>query len=127
MLELHRNKDPIGLTNHQMLEYLELNFFDRIVGESGTLLKAAVLKVFPLDHKEEELVHTISGYLVHYNRVSKTCKDKYEMKHLNATIIGEAVLQFDEATKGFIFTSNRTVRLQLRSQDTAEELICYLN
>ena len=71
-----------------MLQYLDMNFFEHIVGDSGTLLKAAVLKVFPLDHKEEELVHTISGFLVHYNKVSKTCKNKYEIKHLNATVVG---------------------------------------
>jgi hypothetical protein len=36
-------------------------------------------------------------------------------------------VEFDELLKGIIFDDSRTVRLKLKDNDRAEELICYLN
>ena len=42
------------------------------------------------------------------------------IQNLNAQIIGEGVVQFDEIMKGIFFDSNRTVRLTLKDEDRAE-------
>lgn len=54
-------------------------------------------------------------------------KDKFVIKNLMANIVAEGVIQFDEVIPGMIFNSNRTMRIGLRDQDGAEELICLLN
>jgi hypothetical protein len=42
-------------------------------------------------------------------------------------LIGEGAIEMDEVIKGIVFSENRTVRLKLKDNDRAEELICYLN
>jgi hypothetical protein len=44
-----------------------LVYFDKIVGNINDLYKGATTKIFPMDNGEE-LVHTVSGNLVHFNR-----------------------------------------------------------
>ena len=49
------------------------------------------------------------------------------IENINARIISEGTVEFDELLKGIIFDDNRTVRVKLIDNDRAEELICYLN
>lgn len=101
--------------------------FEIVVGKSTDLLKGMVNKSFQLRDKNEELINTISGNLVHFNRESSEYKDKFIIKNLIANIVANGVIQFDEILPGIIFSNNRTVRLNFRDQDRAEELICLLN
>ena len=127
VLELQSRKECTSLTDAHFETYLELPFFDRFVGSKKDLFKGAINKCFPLHQKNEELVHTISGNLVHFNRETEECKDKFQIRNLNTRLIAEAGVEFDEVVKGIIFSDNRTVRLKMQSHDRAEELICYLN
>jgi hypothetical protein len=52
------------------------------------MLKGATNKVFPTEKAGEELIHSISGNLVLFNRENDHCKDKYAIRNLNAKIIG---------------------------------------
>jgi len=45
-----------------------------MVGNIKILLNGTYNKTFPLYAKNEELVHTISGNLVHYNKENDECK-----------------------------------------------------
>jgi hypothetical protein len=38
------------------------------VGNIKDLYKGATTKIFPMEHNGEELIHTISGNLVYFNR-----------------------------------------------------------
>jgi hypothetical protein len=104
-----------------------LVFFDRVVGNIRDLLKGATNKAFPLRAEGEELVHSISGNLVLFHRPLDLCRDHFRISNLNAKVVGSGTVEFDELQKGIIFDDSRTVRLQLRDDDRAEELICYLN
>lgn len=80
-----------------------------------------------MEHNGEELIHTISGNLVYFNRQRDELRDKFVVKNLNVKMMGQGVVEFDEIIKGIIFDDNRTLRLKLKDADRAEELICYLN
>lgn len=101
--------------------------FEIVTGKSTDLLKGMINKSFQLKEKNEELINTISGNLVHFSRNSSECQEKFVVKNLVANIVAEAVIQFDEILPGIIFSNSRTVRLYFKDQDRAEELICLLN
>ena len=65
--------------------------------------------------------------MVYFNRESSESKDKFVVRNLEANIVGEGVVQFDEVLPGVIFSSSRSVRVSFMDQDRAEELICLLN
>lgn len=60
-------------------------------------------KSFLLKNKDEELINTVSGNLVHFNTATSEYKEKFNVKNLSATIIGDGVVQFDEVIPGIIF------------------------
>lgn len=72
-------------------------------------------------------MHTVSGNLVHFDRVRDEFRDKFVIKNLNVKMVGQGIVEFDEVIRGIIFDDNRTLRFKLRDADRAEELICYLN
>lgn len=84
------------------------------MGNIRDTLKGATNKSFPMENPSEELIHSISGNLVLFSREHDLCKDKYEIKNLNAKIIGAGFVEFDELLKGVIFDDNRTIRLKLK-------------
>jgi hypothetical protein len=127
VLEIQNKKETSQFTSRHFESYLELVFFDRVVGNIRDMLKGATNKVFPMENPNDELIHSISGNLVLFSRDHDHCKDKYQIKNVNAKIVGAGFVEFDELLKGFIFDDSRTVRLRLRDEDRAEELICYLN
>jgi hypothetical protein len=98
-----------------------------VVGNIRDTLKGATNKVFPMQADGDELVHTISGNLVLFHRPNDLPRDHYVIARLNAKIVGGSFVEFDELQKGIFFDDTRTVRLKLRDEDRAEELICYLN
>jgi hypothetical protein len=55
------------------------------------------------------------------------CLNVFIIKNLDAKIVSQGVVEFDEVLKGFIFDDSRTMRVKFRDIDRAEELICYLN
>lgn len=104
-----------------------MSHFELLTGDPVELLRGTLSKSFQLKNKEEELINTISGNLVWYNKLKVEFKDKFVIKNLSAQIVGDGVVQFDEIIKGIFFDNNRTVRLAFKDEDRAEELICYLN
>lgn len=70
-------------------------FFDRVVGNIRDTLKGATNKVFPLQAEGEELVHSISGNMVLFNRPHDQTKDQFVIRNLNAKIIGSGFVEFD--------------------------------
>ena len=104
-----------------------MSYFQLITGDPTELLRGTLSKSFQLKNKEEELINTISGNLVLYNRVKIEFKEKFVVKNLSAQIVGDGVVQFDEVLKGIIFDSSKTVRITFKDEDRAEELICFLN
>ena len=82
-------------SNHDFENYLDLVFFDRVVGNIRDTLKGATNKVFPMQPEREELIHTISGNMVLFQRETDLWKDQYIIKNLNAKIIGAGFVEFD--------------------------------
>jgi hypothetical protein len=80
-----------------------------------------------MEHNGEELVHTVSGNLVFFNRERDELRDKFVIKNINVKMMGQGVVEVDEVIRGILFDDNRTLRLKLKDADRAEELICYLN
>jgi hypothetical protein len=66
-----------------------------VVGNIRDMLKGATNKVFPMQNEGEELVHSISGNMVLFNRPQDHCKDQFVIKNLNAKIIGSGFVEFD--------------------------------
>lgn len=64
VLELQNRKEFTRFTDDHFVNYLELPFFDHIVGNKKDLFKGAINKCFALLKNNEQLVHTISGNLV---------------------------------------------------------------
>lgn len=91
------------------------------------MYKGAICKVFPLTVNHEELIHTVSGNLVHFNRQTDQVLNVFIIKNVNARIIADGTVEFDELLKGIIFDDSRTIRIKMKDRDRAEELICYLN
>ena len=91
------------------------------------MLKGATNKSFPLRAQGDELIHSISGNLVVFHRPLDLCRDYFRISSLNAKVVANGTVEFDELQKGILFDDSRTVRLQLMDDDRAEELICYLN
>ena len=77
-------------------------------------------KSFNLKKKDEELINTISGNLVIFNRQKVEYLDKFCVKNIQAQIIAEGLVQVDELIPGIIFNSQRTVRIEFRDEDRAE-------
>jgi hypothetical protein len=127
VLELQEKKEHKNFTSKHFEHYLDLIFFERLVGHIRDIYKGAICKVFTMSVGHEELIHTISGNLVHFNRDNDQALNTFVIKNTNARILGEGTVEFDELLKGIIFDDSRTVRLKLKDNDRAEELICYLN
>ena len=94
--------------------------FELLTGDPLDLLKGTLSKSFQLKNKNEELINTISGNLVLYNKNTVEFKDKFIVKNLSAQIVGDGVIQFDEVIKGFIFDDHKTVRINFKDEDGAE-------
>ena len=62
-----------------------------------------------------------------YNHSKIEYEDKFNVKNIQVQILGEGVIQVDEKIPGIIFDSNRTVRIEFKDEDRAEELICFLS
>jgi hypothetical protein len=92
-LQSKQEKERFG--NRDFENYLDLVFFDRVVGNIRHTLKGATNKTFPMQPEGEELVHTISGNMVLFQRETDQCKDQYVIKNLNAKIIGAGFVEFD--------------------------------
>ena len=69
--------------------------------------------------EHEELIHTISGNLVHFNVDNDQCINTFNIKNINARILVEGMVEFDELLKGLIFDDSRTVRIKLKDSDRA--------
>lgn len=104
-----------------------MEYFEKIVGVSDNLLKRAYTKSFPMSKPNVILVHTISQNLVEFDSQKNVCQEKYEIKNLNARIFAEGGVELDIVNPGFIFKEKRTVKVQLKDNDYAQELISYLN
>ena len=104
-----------------------MDFFENIVGVSEKLLKIAYTKTFPTSKSEIVWVHTISQNLVEFDKKKKESLQKIEVKNLNARIFAEGGVECDIITGGFFFKDKKTVKIQLKDNDYAQELISYLN
>lgn len=95
MLELQEKKDHRVFKSHHFESYLDLIFFDKLVGNIRDIYKGAICKVFPMNLPHEELIHTVSGNLVHFNRETDQCLNVFVIKNINARIIGQCTVEFD--------------------------------
>lgn len=69
--------------------------FETATGNSSDLLKGMFNKSFNLKKKDEELINTISGNLVIFNRQKVEYVDKFCVKNIQAQIIAEGLVQVD--------------------------------
>lgn len=127
VLELQLKQEQHDFTNRHFENYLDLIFLDKLVGNIRDSYKGAITKVFPMAAPHEELIHTVSNNLVHFNTDTDSCITVLAVKRTNAKIVANNSVEFDELIKGIIFDDNRTVRIKLLDSDRCEELICYLN
>ena len=61
-----------------------------------------------------------------FNKATSECCEHYEIKNLNARIFEDGGIEFD-IISGYIFKEKKTVRINLKDNDYAQELISYLN
>ena len=127
VMELQNKKEKITMTNKHFVEFLEMGYFERVVGVSDSLLKRAYTKTFPMSKPNFTLVHTISQNLVEFDSQKNVCREKYEIKNLSARIFAEGGVELDIVNPGLIFSDKKTVKVQLKDNDYAQELISYLN
>jgi hypothetical protein len=64
-----------------------LAYFDKIVGSIRDIYKGTINKSFPLSALNEELIHTISGNLVQFNRDMDHVLNIFVANNINAKII----------------------------------------
>ena len=126
-LEILHKKEVGKFSDRDFQTFIQMAHFQLITGDPVELLRGTLSKSFQLKNKDEELINTISGNLVLYNKIKIEFKDKFVVKNLSAQIIGDGIVQFDEVVKGIIFDSNKSARITLKDEDRAEELICFLN
>jgi hypothetical protein len=72
--------------------FLEMAYFDKIVGNIRDIYKGTINKSFPLSAPNEELIHTISGNLVQFNREMDHVLNIFVVNNINAKIINEGVV-----------------------------------
>jgi len=119
VLELQQKKDFKRFKTRHFENFLDLIYLDRLVGNIRDLYKGATCKIFPMAVEHEELIHTISGNLVHFNVDNDQCINTFNIKNINARILAEGMVEFDELLKGLIFDDSRTVRIKLKDSDRA--------
>lgn len=71
------------LTQQDYEDFLNEEYFGEIIGETTEFLKGTIVKSFPLKNPDEDLVKTVSGNLLHYNR--RTLDVKFRAKIANTT------------------------------------------
>jgi hypothetical protein len=59
VLKFVNKKDYVELEEKDYDQFLEMEYFDIMIGKSTEFLKGSILKVFELKHNEQ-LIHTIS-------------------------------------------------------------------
>lgn len=96
------------------------------MGVSTEFLKGSVVKLFPLREGEEQLVHTVSGNLLHHNKKTNEIKFTFKMRSTTAVFLGEGVVELTEKVKGIIFDSTNTNKVQFADDLRAEELMVAL-
>ena len=61
--------------------------FDTIVGNACELLKGTTSKSFDLKTKSEQVIDTISGNLLIFNKETSQMKEKFVISNINAKIV----------------------------------------
>lgn len=80
-----------------------------------------------MKNPDEELVKTVSGNLLHYNK--KNLDIKYKMKTANTTaeFEGNGRVKLKEIQKGIIFDSEHSEHIFFKDDNRAEEIVLYLS
>jgi hypothetical protein len=73
-----------------------------------------------LKNPDEELVKTVSGNLVHYNKKSLEIKLKAKMANTTAAFEGFGCVLLTEVVKGIIFDSQHEERVYFKDNNRAE-------
>lgn len=99
-----------------------------MIGQPRELLNNMIIKNFALKDTTQELINTVSGNLVLYNRASLECSEKMTVKHIKGATTMEqgGVIEIEQKIPGIIFDSNKKTTVEFRDADRAEELICFL-
>ena len=87
MLEIQTKKESREFKNKDFVSYLDLVYWDRLVGEIRNIYKGAICKIFPMEKGHEELIHTVSGNLVHFNRDTDQCLNTFVIRNINARML----------------------------------------
>ena len=74
VIELQNRGQRKEFSNQHFEEFLEMPFFEKLVGVSNDLLRTAIIKIFPTAKKGVELIATISDNLVEFDRASNECR-----------------------------------------------------
>ena len=69
--------------------------FQLITGDPVELLRGTLSKSFQLKNKDEELINTISGNLVLYNKIKIEFKDKFVVKNSMQPGCGHHLARFE--------------------------------
>ena len=72
--------------------YIDMIFVERVIGQIRDLYKGPTCKTFPLTVPHEELIHTISGNLLHFNRESDQVLNVFVIKNVNVRIIADGMV-----------------------------------
>jgi hypothetical protein len=66
---------------------LNLLHFEEMMGNSVDLLKGTTSKAFELKNKTEQVVDTVSGNLLIFNKETAQMKEKFIIKNISAKIV----------------------------------------
>lgn len=97
------------------------------MGDLRELLKGTITKVFPLKNPEEDLVRTVSGNLVIYNKKTLEVRNKLAISNTMAEFQGKGRVLLTEKVKGIIFDSTNSETVVFANDDRAEEVMVYLS
>jgi hypothetical protein len=123
-----KNKTALSLLRQQDYEYfINEEYFGEIIGETTEFLKGTIAKSFPLKNPDEDLVKTVSGNLVHYNKRTLDVKYKAKMANTTAKFEGYGCVSLKEVVKGIIFDSENVERVYFKDDNRAEELVLFLS
>lgn len=119
VLNLKKKQTITLLKQAHFEEYFNEEFFHAVMGDTRELLKGTVRKVFPLKTLDEEMVSTVSGNLVVYNKKTLEVKNKLAMERTMGEFIGQGRVVLTEKVKGIIFDSENKQTVVFGSDDRA--------
>lgn len=102
---------------------MNVEYFDEVIGKSTEFLKGTVLKAFQLNNADEQLIKTVSGNLIAYNKKTNKIKEKLILKGTIVVALGQGKAEIKSKERGVLFDSDKSIIVQFKDDDRVEELI----